>query len=201
MPVNPDFLHRYLTQPVTGVTIGGIVYEQNKPPGLELRWQYGRSREEAPAEVRQKTPYQRVFSSNLFVSQAVFLKHFPQRELSGYGHEDTLFAWRLKQHRIPVFHLENPVWHLGLDSAEVFLQKTQQAIHNLVLLHRRYGLGEDTKLFKAYDSLKKWKLVTLLQQNSHWLLPSLKRNLVSSNPSLRLFDLYRLLLLDRYLTE
>jgi hypothetical protein len=142
-----------------------------------------------------------VFSSNLLVSKDIFLASFPQKELTGYGHEDTLFAWRLQQQHISVVHLENPVWHVGLEPADVFLLKTQQALHNLVLLHRQFGLGEETKLFKVYRKLNKWRMGTLLRENREWLFPLLKRNLTSRNPNLRLFDLYRLLLLDRYLQK
>ncbi|MBC3538145.1 glycosyltransferase family 2 protein [Rufibacter sediminis] len=201
LPVHPDFLHRYLTQAQGDVTVGGVAYQASAPKGAELRWKYGKAREEAPAHLRQKNPYQRVFTSNLLVSRKVFLACFPKNELSGYGHEDTLFAWRLEQNQIPVQHLDNPVWHLGLESADIFLLKTQQALHNLMHLHREFNLGNQTKLLSAYASLKKWKATKLLRENSQWLFPLLKRNLVSRKPSLRFFDLYRLLLLDRYLRK
>ncbi|RNI22484.1 glycosyltransferase family 2 protein [Rufibacter latericius] len=199
LPVHQGFLKRYLFESWSGVVIGGVAYKPEAPAGFELRWKYGKAREEAAAHHRQNEPYQRVFSSNLLVPKPVFLDHFPQNELSGYGHEDTLFAYRLKQNDIPVHHLDNPVWHLGLEPADVFLLKTQQALHNLVHLDREFGLGKETKLFKAYAGIQKWKIGTLLRENRSWLFPLLKRNLISRNPSLRLFDLYRLLLLDRYL--
>ncbi|WP_181306600.1 glycosyltransferase family 2 protein [Rufibacter sp. XAAS-G3-1] len=201
LPVHQDFLKRYLSVAGNGVAVGGVAYQDKAPAGLELRWKYGKAREEVSARVRQKAPYQRVFSSNLLVPKNLFLAYFPQKELTGYGHEDTLFAWRLKQDNLPVLHLENPVWHVGLEPADVFLLKTQQALHNLVLLHHWFHVGEDTKLFKTYRKLKKWRMGTLFQENSNWLFPLLKRNLTSRNPNLRLFDLYRLLLLDRYLRE
>ncbi|WP_210490465.1 glycosyltransferase family 2 protein [Rufibacter aurantiacus] len=201
LPVYPDFLQRYLVVGDEGVTVGGVAYKENPPTGQELRWKYGKAREEAPARERQKNPYQRVFSSNLFLLKEVFLACFSQNELSGYGHEDTLFAWRLQQSQIDVHHIDNPVWHLGLEPADVFLLKTQQALHNLVLLHRKHGLGKDTKLLKAHASLARWKVGQLLRENSNWLFPLLKKNLVSRKPNLRMFDLYRLLLLDKYLKK
>ncbi|ALJ00295.1 glycosyltransferase family 2 protein [Rufibacter tibetensis] len=202
LPVHSNFLQRYLSQAKEGVVVGGIFYKKERPlPGTELRWVYGKAREEAPAHHRQKAPYERVFSSNLLVPRSVFLEHFPQNEIFGYGHEDTLFAWRLKQKSIPVLHINNPVWHLGQEPNEVYLLKTQQAIHNLVLLHKKYQVGEESKLFKAYRKVKNWKLDTLLHENRQWLFPLLKRNLVSKKPSLRLFDFYRLLLLEMYLPK
>ncbi|WP_207431193.1 glycosyltransferase family 2 protein [Sabulibacter ruber] len=201
LPFRPDFLKRYLTQAGAGVTIGGVAYQEKALEGLELRWKYGKAREEAPANERQKTPYQRVFSSNLLVPKDVFLACFPRNELSGYGHEDTLFAWRLQQQGTPVSHINNPVWHLGLEPAEIYLLKTQQAIHNLVLLYRQFGLGSESKLMRLYARCKKMGMEKLLLENSNWLFPLLKKNLVSRKPNLRLFDLYRLLLLTRYLSK
>ncbi|MFB9862557.1 glycosyltransferase family 2 protein [Rufibacter immobilis] len=201
LPSRPDFLHSYLQSAGEAVTVGGVAYKPKAPAGAELRWKYGKNREEASAAVRQKTPYQRVFLSNMLVPQTVFLEHFPQTEVSGYGHEDTLFAWRLEQRQIPVLHIDNPVWHLGLEPTGVYLLKTQQAVHNLVQLHQQYHLGTGTKLFKAYMRFRKWKVEALLQENRNWLFPLLKRNLVSATPNLRAFDLYRLLLLARYLQQ
>ncbi|WP_205503281.1 glycosyltransferase family 2 protein [Rufibacter psychrotolerans] len=201
LPVHPDFLHRYLQARTAGVTVGGVAYGEKPTPGTELRWKYGRARETAPALQRQKAPYQRVFCSNMLVERSVFMRHFPQREVAGYGHEDTLFAWRLQQDHLPVQHIDNPVWHLGLEPAEVYLLKSQQAVYNLVRLYRQFGIGAETKLLRGYARLKKLGLEKLLVENSHWLFPVLKKNLVSKNPSLRLFDLYRLLLLAKYLRQ
>jgi glycosyltransferase involved in cell wall biosynthesis len=201
LPQYPDFLSRYLQQFNGHVTVGGIAYQGKAPVGTELRWKYGKAREEAKAVRRQKTPYQRVFSSNLMVERHLFLKLFPRQEVRGYGHEDTFFAHRLQQNLIPVQHIDNPVWHLGLEPAQLFLLKTNEAILNLIRLNRQGQLGEESRLFKLYLRLKKWKADAYLKENSSWLLPMIKRNLVSRSPSLHLFDLYRLLLLDRYLRK
>ncbi|WP_048920110.1 glycosyltransferase family 2 protein [Rufibacter radiotolerans] len=201
LPRYPDFLSRYLQQFNGQVTVGGVAYQKKVLAGTELRWKYGKAREEAPAVQRQKTPYQRIFSSNFLVDRSLFLTYFPRKEVRGYGHEDTLFAHRLQENKIPVMHIDNPVWHLGLEPAQLFLLKTNEAILNLARLNQQMNLGQESRLYKLYHSLKKWKADVFLKENSSWLLPMIKRNLVSRNPSLYLFDLYRLLLLDRYLRK
>ena len=201
LPKYPDFLGRYLRQFNGQVTVGGIAYQENVPPGAELRWKYGRAREEAPAARRQKNPYQRIFPSNLCVDRSHFLAFFPRQEVMGYGHEDTLFAYRLQENQVLVLHIDNPVWHLGLEPSPIFLLKTNEAVLNLVRLHHQWNLGHESRLFRLYRSMKKWKVDRLLKENSNWLLPIMKRNLFSRTPSLYLFDLYRLLLVDRYLRK
>ncbi|GGK71104.1 glycosyltransferase family 2 protein [Rufibacter glacialis] len=200
LPVHPDFLRRYLEQPAEAVVVGGVSYAEERPSaGTSLRWVYGKAREEAPAAVRQKFPYERVFASNLLVPRALFLEHFPKLEITGYGYEDTLFAWRLQNQHIPVKHLENPVWHLGVEPNEVYLLKTQQALQNLVVLHQRFQVGENSRLFQAYHALERKGLSRWLVKSKQWLFPILQRNLTSQYPNLWFFDLYRLLLLAQYL--
>ncbi|MCC5709565.1 hypothetical protein LH488_28065, partial [Klebsiella pneumoniae] len=71
----------------------------------------------------------------------------------------------------------------------------------LVLLQRQGKLENTSQLYHLYRKLEKWKLAPFLNRNSAWLLPILKRKLLIRTPSLKAFDLYRLLLLMRYLTR
>ncbi|GAA4296377.1 glycosyltransferase family 2 protein [Nibribacter koreensis] len=200
MPVHSDFLATYLSSHSGSVTVGGIAY-QEKPssPELELRWAYGKEREEAVATQRQKNPYERVFLSNLLVEKPLFLEYFKKDVVTAYGHEDTLFADLLRQHQVKVVHIENPVYHLGLDTADNFLFKTDLAIKNLVLLRKSGWVQGKSKLLDMHQRLVKTGVMALLRPYSYWLIRKLKNRLLSARPSLRQFDFYRLLLLDRYL--
>ncbi|MGV3540479.1 MAG: glycosyltransferase family 2 protein [Rufibacter sp.] len=198
LPTQNDFLQTYVQQAREPVVVGGVTYAKACPPENVLRWKYGREREQAAARQRQTSPYQRVFFSNLLVQQPVFLAYFEPEVVAGYGHEDTLFAYQLQKNQVKVQHLDNGVVHLGLEPADMFLLKTDQALYNLVQLQRKNLLPQESQLSQAYQKLKSWKLNRLLLENSSWLLPILKKNLVGKHPRLRLFDLYRLLLLARY---
>ncbi|MBA9079445.1 glycosyltransferase family 2 protein [Rufibacter quisquiliarum] len=199
LPASLFFLQKYVQQGQAPVVAGGVTYADTYPAEAVLRWKYGRAREQATSAERQKNPYQRLFFSNMLVSKTLFLENFLAAQVQGYGHEDTLFAWRLQEKGLPVQHLENPVVHLGLEPGPLFLLKADQAVYNLARLHRQ--LGKDSRLFQVYCKAKKWGAVPLLQQSNTWLLPMLKQQLLSQNPRLWCFDLYRLLLLTRYLQK
>ncbi|WP_192821184.1 glycosyltransferase family 2 protein [Rufibacter sp. LB8] len=199
LPVQDSFLQTYVQEDSSGIMVGGVTYADTCLPGTELRWKYGREREQANAEQRQKAPYQRVFFSNLLAPKDLFLKYFSGNALQGYGHEDTLFAFELQQANIQVKHLDNPVWHLGLEAAPVFLDKTKQALQNLVLLQQKLGLGQETRLFQLYFKLKRFRVLGILNLNSSWLLPLLEKQLQGKKPSLYAFDVYRLLWLSQNL--
>ncbi|QHL86118.1 glycosyltransferase [Nibribacter ruber] len=198
LPVHADFLATYLSAHSGTVTVGGIAYH-DKPsnPELELRWIYGKEREQAKAAQRQKNPYDRVFLSNLLVERHLFLEHFKEDVVMAYGHEDTLFADLLQQHQVKVVHIDNPVYHLGLDTAENFMCKTELALKNLLLLRKSGWVHKEGKLLKMHDWLGKLGVLSLLRPLHPWVLRRLKNRLISPNPSLRVFDLYRLLLLDQ----
>ncbi|MFC6999292.1 glycosyltransferase family 2 protein [Rufibacter roseus] len=198
LPAKEDFLLKYIQNSKAPVAVGGVAYQEKYPREAKLRWLYGKNREQASSFNRQKTPYDRVFFSNLLLKKQVFLTAMAGIAVQGYGHEDSLFAHRLKLEQVDVQHLDNYVYHLGLESADVFLAKTEQAIENLVHLQKTEGLGQESMLFKTYCKLKSTGLVGRLKSQLHWLLPVLRRNLRSENPSLFLFDLYKLLLLIKY---
>ncbi|MEM9931776.1 MAG: hypothetical protein AAF840_18380, partial [Bacteroidota bacterium] len=121
------------------VCVGGRSYSSVNPaPGKHLHWYYGRERESKPAEVRRQQPYLGFQSNNFLVAREVLLQHpFPE-QVEGYGHEDTLWGQQLSRRQIPIYHLDNPVEHLGLENNQVFLQKQREAIRNLTLLHQQF---------------------------------------------------------------
>jgi hypothetical protein len=106
---------------------------------------------------------------------------------------DLLFKEKLKEREIPVLHIDNPVYHLGLENNEQFLKKSLEAIDTTVILEAKGELTDNArKIQKAYLSLKKWRLLGLFQLYFSIIASKVKRNLLSEKPSMRGFDLYRL---------
>jgi hypothetical protein len=71
-------------------------------------------------------------------------------------HEDTLFSYDLGRAKISVIHINNPVYHLGLESSEVFLKKSEEAVVGLKFLTDHNLLpAEYVRIAKVYNSLKK----------------------------------------------
>ncbi|GAA4388249.1 glycosyltransferase [Hymenobacter koreensis] len=193
----PDthFLARYAAALTAApVLVGGTCYAAAPPadPALYLRWHYGRHREARTAALRQQAPYGQLTINNLLIRTEVFRRFGLDESLTRYGHEDTKFGWCLREAAVPVRHLDNPVRHDGLDPAPVFLQKSHDAVRNLAVLYRTEGLGADTKLVQTAERLRKLGLLRLARTGLAATAAQLQHNLLSAQPSLRVFDALKL---------
>jgi glycosyltransferase involved in cell wall biosynthesis len=196
---NPDYIANYLNYCEEDIVIyGGRIYSQQRPAETELllRWKHGRSREEFTADERIKSPNKSFMTNNFLISVSLFNKIRFNEEMEGYGHEDTLFGYDLKKNNIKVLHIDNPLVHIGLESNSLFLLKTRESIRNLKNILNQNGyeklLVEDIKLLGYYKFFHKTKLdylVRILFRISERLL---ERNLLSKNPNLLVYDLFKL---------
>lgn len=177
------------------VLIGGTTYSIATPPvAYRLHWQYGKNREQKPAEARNLKPYQAFYLNNIFLAREVMLA-FPLQELiTDYGHEDSLFGLRLQQAKVKVLHLDNPVLHAGLEQTSIYLAKTCQAVINLYYLHQVHGLGAETKLIRTYLKLNRYGLTAVFRSVFARLESRILQQLQGPAPSLFLFDVYKLYL-------
>lgn len=194
--VKTDFIQAYLAgiQPNL-VLYGGRVYQAKSPQlsTLFLHWYYGKKREEASKVERERSPYHSFMTNNFLIPKAIFQKIRFNETLTQYGHEDTLFGLALQQNDIPIQHLDNPLEHLGLETAQVFLDKSQKAIENLYFLYKQNQVIE-TKLLQYVKQLKKWKIDKLVGKLLVFGKPLFLYNLKSSAPALVSFDCYKLCL-------
>src|SRR5699024_7229868 len=159
LPVKSDFLETFLKhQNEADLLIGGVEYESNlADKNCSLRWKFGRKREAKTIKDRSKNPYLNIISACLFIKKEVFLKA-NNSALNAYG-MDVYFSYQLKNNRINVKHIENPVYHLGLESNKAFLAKSIQAIDTLLLLDKQKKIPNDySKLQRTYVRLKKYNL-------------------------------------------
>ena len=176
------------------VICGGICYKNKKPIGSNLlRWTYGKEREEVSVLKRINKPYKHFLSANFLISKKQFIKIKFNETLTTYGHEDTLFAIELNKNRVKINHIENRVYHLGIESNLIFLNKVKSAIKNVNYLYNQKLISKnDIHLLSIFLSLKSLKVVGLMafvfrKRQKQW-----ERNLLSSNPSLFIFDIYKL---------
>jgi len=185
------------------VCCGGRIYEDKKPADSTfLRWKYGVERECATAEERRKNPNAGFQTNNFLINKSIFEKVKFNEDLTGYGHEDTLFGLELLKQEIIIEHIDNPLIHLGLENAEDFLKKTENGIKNLykveMLLREKYPeYISHSDLTWAKLSLQKFHLSCIVSKLFNKLRWPMKNNLLSKNPFLIIFDLYRLGLLCR----
>jgi glycosyltransferase involved in cell wall biosynthesis len=199
VPDSPQFLQNYNSAiSKASVICGGIGYGP-KPfkKELLLRWKYGVYRESKVASRRQILPYASFLSGNFMIRKDVFNEIRFNEEISGYGHEDTLFGLDLKKHNIPIHHINNPCIHLGIEPCFDYLQKTEHSIVNLVRLLRIVpdqwkDLRKNIRLLRVYCYFRFLGLAYPLRWFFRVFNPIIRRVLCNTKPSLLLFDLYKL---------
>jgi glycosyltransferase involved in cell wall biosynthesis len=199
---DPDYIKNYL--PYCGkeiVVCGGRSYRPVPPeePEMMLRWLYGTKREQLQANVRSKDPYHSFMTNNFLISRSILSRIQFDESLVQYGHEDTLFGFELKKRGIPVIHIQNPLIHTGLEITREFLRKTTEGIENLVILVVQGKLDkegfEDIRILRAYNKINRLGLVNLYLKIYCQFERTIMKNLMSINPNLFDFDLYKLAVL------
>lgn len=192
---NSDFIQNYLDQKdLAAVVYGGRNYNTQMPENkaFRLRWLYGRKREEVLAKKRKKNPYLSFMTNNFLVHKSVFDKVLFDEEIDGYGYEDSAFSHQLYLNGISIDHIDNPLKHIGLETADEFIFKSLNAIRNLVKLVHEGKLPIDIKLYRAYTGLKKTRTEHIFFKGYKKVKPKLLENLTSAKPSLKYFDFFRL---------
>ncbi|WP_046758390.1 glycosyltransferase family 2 protein [Kordia jejudonensis] len=196
LPVSDDFITKYVASisDEKEVIYGGILYQQEKPKQENvLRWIYGKEREALSVKQRQEASYLRFLTLSFLIRKDVFEKVTFNEDIPNARHEDTLFANDLKHLKVHMTHIHNPVYHLGLDTSEGFIHKSMESVEVLILFLKNGLIApNDILITKVYTRVKKFGLHHILSLMYSWFGNYFKKNLVSSNPSMFIFDLYRL---------
>lgn len=196
LPLYDNFIANYLTQinDDEKVVYGGIEYQKNKPEKEQLfRWTYGTKREALSLEKRKKNPYLSLLTLNFLIRKSIFEKVTFNEKIPNQRHEDTLFSFDLMQQKIKVSHIENPVIHLGIDNFEIAIKKEKESVIALKNLIDNHLISTNyVGISRVYYKIKKLKLswfLSFLFKNTEQLF---LKNLSSNNPSIYIFDIYRL---------
>ncbi len=193
LPMTADFLDNYaqLIKSHVDVICGGIAYKEKAAPHEMLRYTYGKKREARDAKTRQNEPFI-IVTANVCMTKDLFLNINTELE-NRYG-EDLLLSQQLKRNKASVEHIDNPVWHLGLESSQDYMLKSEEALSNMVHWEKEGRLEPNfTSLQQGYLKLRKLGLIPLFRFAMRLLIPlGIKSNLTSKKPSILLFDLYRL---------
>lgn len=196
MPINDAFISNYLAEFKKGESAinGGIRYSSEKPQKEKiLRWTYGKDREALTAAKRGENPYLAFLSLNFAIPKSLFAKVRFDESLPNLRHEDTVFSYQLKTNAIPVKHIENPVFHLGLDDFENMLRKEHEALLALKQLLSEAKISADyVKMGRYYDFLRRTHLDFFVKSFFKLTRKSLLQDISKPRPSLFLYDIYRL---------
>ena len=130
--IDPLFIQNYIAHlPTRKIICGGRTYSPQPPAELSYRlhWNYGIKREAKSMEF---------MSNNFMIPQSLMLALPFDSNIKYYGHEDTLLGQMLQWKGLEIHHINNPVLHAQLQTAEEFIQKSKQAVQNLWLIKRKY---------------------------------------------------------------
>lgn len=194
IPVSSVFILHYVDVINSNtVVFGGYRYEKKQPESSKiLRYKYGKEREEKSAEFRSKKPYQYVFSGNMMIQKKLFLELNYDEKEKFYG-MDIYFAYQLFSRKIPIHHIDNAIFHHGLESNEIFFEK---ALHSVVsrkqFLEDKIDIEQLNPLLAHYKKIRRFKLILVAKTIFYIFEPLLKRKILSKKPNLFYFDLYRL---------
>lgn len=194
-PVTDSFISGYLEHTAGQKAVnGGIAYQTQKPSkDRMLRWVYGRDREALPVASRKKNQYLAFLSLNFMMPKSLFAQVKFDESLPNLRHEDTVFSYGLKQKGIEVIHIDNPVYHLGLDTFEAMLKKEHEALRALKQLLESGKIGRDyVKMGKYYAFLEKMGLRFFVSVFFNWARKSLLNAISNDKPSLFWYDVYRI---------
>lgn len=195
LPKNKNFIQSYIEKIKKNhdAIFGGYAYEKEIPDhDYLLRWKYGRRNEEVAAKKRNEKPYKIIIFGNFIIKKSVFIKLNSTINCTMYG-EDNHFGVLLKTNKHDVFHIDNQVYHLGIDSSINYLEKQKEATNSLLHLYATSkNFKSDNDLLNFFMLLKKFNLAfifSLMYKNFKNLMT---KNLISKKPSINILQLYRI---------
>lgn len=196
LPKANNFITTYL-QAISNnseIIYGGILYQEEKPnPDQILRWVYGNKRESLTVAERNKNPYLSFLTLNFLIKKSIFNKVSFNEEIPNLRHEDTLFSYHLSLKKINISHIQNPVYHLGLENSKVFLKKSIESVDAILLFLEQELIAKDyTLITRVFYKLKKVNLHRVFAFIYRNFQKVFKKILLSKKPSLFVFDIYRL---------
>lgn len=188
----PSFINNYLHSDTSPVTCGGLIsVNDNGKFSSNLRYRYEQScKSRFSAEARSISPYKGFHTVNFLIQKRIMLSHPFRTELKGYGYEDVLFGKDLCHAKIEICHIDNPVCMDDFEANTSFLKKTEASCRTLWSLRKE--MEGYSQMLKTTETVIKYKLSNIAASIFHYAKPILTRNLTGSNPSVFLYNLYRL---------
>ena len=117
-------------------------------------------------------------------------------QIKHYGFEDVLLGKRFKALNAHVNHIDNPVLFDDFEMNAVFLHKTEEALRTLSTFQTELkGYSNLLEMAEKLHRMHTDRVVAWLYKLLH---KPLKHNLKGNNPSVFLFNIYKLVYLLHY---
>jgi glycosyltransferase involved in cell wall biosynthesis len=195
--VKPNYLKDYLKaiSTINPLVLFGASDYQKETPRIyyRLRWRYGAKIESKNYNERIQQPMLSFKTNNFLIERNTFVTHPFNESITGYGHEDTLFGFELEKNGVVISQIDNPVLNAHLDSNTQFLNKTNEALENLIYI---WGLSGNDKGLAARLRVLSFYLKYKDSERLSWFLRSMVKPvrflLEIGFANLKLFSLYKL---------
>lgn len=190
--------YRKLVDERCDVIVGGREYDhRGDDKEHRLRYLYGTKVESKSAEERSRNPYKSFMTNNFMIRRSVLEKIKFDPRIDKYGHEDTLFGYRLEEAKIPIRHINNPVVNGDVETNVEFIHKTVEGVESLVKIYD--FMWEDqlfchsVKLLNTYGKVRRMGLQRIVYLFFKFFKNSIESQLVNGTFfSLKLFSFYKL---------
>jgi GT2 family glycosyltransferase len=195
--IDSHFLSNYMKATAEAdVICGGLCHPRQLPrQGCELRWRYELSAEPSFAanhlnhllQMGKRVPF-RTFS--FLIRRDIFQQVRFDERIQAYGCEDVQFGQDLEKQGIKVLYIDNPLLNGDIEPNPVFLSKTEEALRTL------HGIQGHLQGYYTIENvaarLRRWHLKGVIKGLFQLFHKPMRRNLLSSNPNLKVFAFYKL---------
>lgn len=195
--VSDDFIMKYWEETDSEkIVVGGLSTPATAESGCELRHRYELAADSIRSiEARRANPSQFFSTFNFLCPRHVLLEIPFDERCTEYGYEDALFGIEAERRGYSICHIDNPLLHLGINDSASFLCNSEAALRTLK--HLGPPMTERARVANAASRFTKSPfrraflkpLFILLYKMSK---PLVRKNLLSSHPSLQLFAFYKL---------
>jgi glycosyltransferase involved in cell wall biosynthesis len=189
-----SFVSNYLKAIETGYDFifGGFDYKEIKPKSdYCLRWKYGRKHEAISAKLRNKSPYKVTIAANLLAKKARY-KNIQIHTIGNTYGMDLFLGIMLKKTKAKVLHIDNPVYHTGIEKNSDYIIKKERAAISLLKLYNDGIRQSSNALLNTYIGLKKIKLNYLFAGIFKIFRSKMIKNLSGPNPNINILHFYRI---------
>ena len=194
LPIKSDFLKNYIEQITDEIKVfcGGLYYSELQPKEGILRWKYGKKYEVQTVEKANENPYLNFKACNFLIHRMVIQEYpFVSNNGKEYAAIDTLFGLKLENTPIKIEFIENRVYHLGLETNEIYLKKVENYVKSISKSFQINPELDSVRLVRFYKHKHKILLKTYAYIFKY-SKPLIIRNLLSNNSFLFLLQFYKL---------
>jgi len=188
-----DYISSYLEHTEGNQVICGGTGNYDTCPSKDkaLRYKYEvHAEKKRDLKERRRHPYAQFATFNFMILRELFLQIRFCKEITDYGHEDSLFGLELKDRKIPVLHIDNKLIHTGLENSPSYIRKVKTSLFTLSRLDEKVQRRITISAIALF--LRKCHLRGLVVRIFDASKSRIKKNLLGENPSLLLFKLYKL---------